>query len=256
MYMKKLSNTLLKAIAVGLVALVWTSCVSDMDSDGTYRLHSMSDNYGNEYVFSYDAQGRVASVVSPDDNRVFNYEGNKLTIMNGDAVEYEMTLNADGFATEVKNAEHTWTITYDKNGYMVEGKKDGVKCTGQSIEDGNILYWERYDSEHDFWRRKEATYLDKINFGNIQTHYAEDLGFSRWAWEAHLFGNTSVNVLESSVWINSGEQKSSYAAVYKYKYNSSGFITSEIKYYGEWNGTDLSGMHQDAETTFTWEIIK
>ena len=114
--MKKLSNTLLKAIAVGLVALVWTSCVSDMDSDGTYRLHSMSDNYGNEYVFSYDAQGRVASVVSPDDKRVFNYEGNKLTIMNGDAVEYEMTLNADGFATGVKNAEHSWTITYDKDG--------------------------------------------------------------------------------------------------------------------------------------------
>ena len=145
---------LLAFAAVAAMTVSLASCNKDKGPDSgkdgdqntvkrEWRITSMSDNWGGGYTFTYDAQGRVASVVSEGDNRVFEYEGNKLTIKNGGAIEYEMTLNADGFATEVKNAEHTWTITYDKNGYMVEGKKDGVKCTGQSVEDGNVLYWER-----------------------------------------------------------------------------------------------------------------
>ena len=60
-----------------------------------------------------------------------------------------MTLNAEGFATKVENADHTWEITYDAKGYMTKGVKDGVQCTSQKIEDGNILYWTRYDKEND-----------------------------------------------------------------------------------------------------------
>ena len=258
---------LLAFAAVAAMTVSLASCNKDKGPDSgkdgdqntvkrEWRITSMSDNWGGGYTFTYDAQGRVASVVSEGDNRVFEYEGNKLTIKNGGAIEYEMTLNADGFATEVKNAEHTWTITYDKNGYMVEGKMDGVKCTGQSVEEGNVLYWERYDSEHDFWRRKEATYFTKINAGCVQTHYSEDLKFSRWAWEARLFGNTSVNVMESCVWVNFGDEKAAKTAVYEYEYDSNGLITKECKYYGVWNETDLTGMDEDTQTTFTWEKIK
>ena len=110
----------------------------------THRIKTMTNDspWSDEptvYTFSYDAQGRVASVVSKSDNRVFTYEGSKLTIKNGDAIEYTMTLNAEGFATNVENADHTWEITYDAKGYMTKGVKDGVQCTSQKIEDGNIL---------------------------------------------------------------------------------------------------------------------
>ena len=223
----------------------------------THRIKTFGDNWAeNPYTFTYDAQGRVASIVSGEDNRVFTYDGSKLTIKNGDAVEYTMTLNSDGFATKVENAEHTWDITYDAKGYMIKGVKDGVQCTSQKIEDGNILYWTRYDSNNDFWRMKDATYLSKENKGCVQTHYAEDLGFSRWAWEARLFGNTSVNVMESCRWKHYGDEYAPKTAVYTYEYDSNGLITRETKYYGVWNETDTTGMEQDTTTQFTWEEIK
>lgn len=222
-----------------------------------YRIKSMADNWGGGYNFEYNADGTVKAVTNEWDNRQFKYEGSTLTITNGESVEYTCTLNKDGFATEVKNAEHTWTITYDAKGYMIEGKKDGVKCTSQSIEDGNILYWTRYDADHDFWRMKDATYYDKkINSGCVQTHYAEDLGFSRWMWEARLFGNTSVNVMESCRWHNFNDEMAAKTAVYVYEYDANGVITKETKYYGVWNETDTQGMDEDTVTSFTWEKIK
>ena len=227
----------------------------------THRIKTMTNDspWSDEptvYTFSYDAQGRVASVVSKSDNRVFTYEGSKLTIKNGDAIEYTMTLNAEGFATKVENAEHTWEITYDAKGYMIKGVKDGVQCTSQKIEDGNILYWTRYDKDNDFWRMKDATYLSKANKGCVQTHYAEDLGFSRWAWEARLFGNTSVNVMESCRWKNFGDEYAPKTAVYTYEYDANGLIIKETKYYGVWNETDTTGMELDDAQIFTWEEIK
>ncbi len=210
----------------------------------------------NDYTYSYNTDGKVASIVSKDDNRVFEYNGNTLTIKDNDAVEYTMTLNADGFATKVTNADHTWDIQYDAKGYLIEAKKDGVKCTSQSIEDGNILYWTRYDKDNDFWRMKDATYLtSKKNIGCIQSHYAEDLGFKRWAWEARLFGNTSVNLMESCVWHNFGDVMAAKTAVYTYEYDNNGLVTKEVKWYGVWNETDTTGMDLDAEATFTWEKI-
>lgn len=210
----------------------------------------------NSYTYSYNADGKVASIVSKDDNRVFEYNGNTLTIKDNDAVEYTMTLNADGFATKVTNADgNVWDIQYDAKGYLVEAKKDGVKCTSQSIEDGNILYWTRYDKENDFWRMKDATYLTTKNTGCIQTHWAEDLGFKRWAWEARLFGNTSVNLMESCVWHNFGDNFAAKTAVYTYEYDNNGLVTTETKWYGVWNETDTTGMDKDDEATFTWEKI-
>lgn len=217
-----------------------------------WRVKTMGD-----YTYNYGADGKVASVVSEGDNRVFTYKDNVLTITDNDVVEYTMTLNADGFATKVENTEHTWEITYDENGYLVSAKKDGVQCTSQSIEDGNILYWTRYDKDHDFWRMKDATYFNgQANLGCIQTHYAEDLGFKRWAWEARLFGNTSVNLLESCIWHNYGDEMASKTAVYEYEKDANGLVTKEVKYYGVWNGTDTSGMDLDNEVVFTWEKIQ
>ncbi|MGM9735214.1 MAG: hypothetical protein ACI3ZS_00385 [Candidatus Cryptobacteroides sp.] len=222
----------------------------------THRVKTMGDTWSEPYTFSYNADGTVASVVSKSDNRVFEYSGSKLTIKNNGEIEYTMTLNSDGFATKVENADHTWNITYDSKGYMIKGEKDGVQCTSQSIEDGLILYWTRYDKDNNFWRMKDATYLSKDNVCAIQTHYAEDLGFSRWAWEARLFGNTSTKLLESCRWHNFGDQMAEKTAVYTYEYDANGLVTKEIKYYGVWNETDTTGMEVDTETTFTWEAIK
>lgn len=222
----------------------------------TVRLKQMDD-----YVYSYDAQGRVASIVTENDNRVFTYEGNKLTIKNNGTIEYTCTLNSDGFATQVKDAEHTIDITYDEHGYLISSKFDGEErsknTTTQSIEDGNIMYWTRYDAENDFLRRKEATYLDnKKNLGCVNTHWAEDLKLKRWMWEARLLGNTSVDVMESCVWCNFGDEYAAKTAVYEYEYDANGVITKETKYYGPWNGNNLDGMDFDDEHTFVWEPIK
>ena len=216
-------------------------------------------------AYTYNAQGKVESYGDDDEIRTFVYEGNKLTIKdkwkdNGawseEIVEYEMTLNDKGFATEVKYGDHVVTITYDKNGFFTEAVKDGAKCTEQTIEDNNVLAWGRYDKDHDFWRQKKATYLDKKNVGQVQTHWAEDLGMKRWMHEARLFGNTSVNVLETCRWWNYGDEAAAKTAVYDYEYDANGCITKETKYYGVWNETDLTGLDFDDEHTFTWEKIK
>ena len=217
-------------------------------------------------TFTYNAEGKVATYGDDKEIRTFIYSGNKLTIKDkwkeegvwqDEIVEYEMTLNDKGFATEVKYGDNNVvTITYDKNGFFTEAKKNGEKITEQTIEENNVMAWGRYDKDHSFWRQKKATYLEKKNVGQVQTHWAEDLGFSRWLHEARLFGNTSVNVLESCRWWNYGDEPAEKTAVYEYEYDSNGCITKETKYYGKWNETDLTGMDFDDEHTFAWEKIK
>lgn len=250
--------------AMAAAVLAFASCEKDNkdnnggDDEGTvkreWRVKTM-----DSYTFSYDAQGRVASVVTTDDNRVFSYDGTKFTITDNGTVEYTGTLNADGFVVTMKTADGAteWANTYDKNGYLTSSKQNGTETTRQSIEDGNILWWGRWDKDNNFWRRKEATYLDKDNLGGVQTHWAEDVkGSKRWMWEARMFGNTSAKVLESCVWVNFGDVKAPKTAVYTYEYDANGLITKETKYYGEWNETDTTGMDFDDEHSFTWEKIK
>ena len=254
-----------------IAAMALAACTPDDPNKGgkddetsiklEYRMKSL-----NGKAFTYNEAGKVASYGDDSEIRTLIYEGNKLTIKDkwknddgswsDEIVEYEMTLNADGFATEVKYGDHNVTITYDKNGFFTEAKDNGTKITGQSIEENDILYWQRYDKDNDFWRMKDATYLAKINVGQVQTHWAEDLGMKRWMHEARLFGNTSVHVLESCVWHNFGDKMASSTAVYDYEFDANGCITKEIKYYGEWNGTDFTGLDEDTVTTFEWEKIK
>lgn len=254
--------------AIAAVALV--ACKKDDKNGGKnedkggikleYRIATLDGK-----AFTYNADGKVASYGNDDEIRTFVYEGNKLTIKDKwkedgnwseEIVEYEMTLNEQGFATEVKYGDHNITITYDKNGFFTEAKDNGTKITEQTIEDNNVLAWGRYDKDHDFWRQKKATYLEKVNVGQVQTHWAEDLGMKRWMHEARLFGNTSVNVLETCRWWNYGDEPAEKTAVYDYEFDANGCITKETKYYGVWNETDLTGLDFDDEHTFTWEKIK
>lgn len=220
-----------------------------------YRITSLD---GNE--FKYDAQGRVIYYGNEEESREFTYNGTKLTITNnykGDkTTEYTATLDAAGRAIEIKTTEHTWANTFDKNGYLVKVVKDGVERTNQTIEDGNIMAWGRWDGDNNFWRQKKATYLDKKNLGGVQTHWDEDADMKRWMWEAGFMGNTSVNVLESCRWWNFGDEPAPKTAVYEYEYDANGCITKETKYYGVWNETDLTGLDFDDEHTFTFEKIK
>ncbi len=254
--------------AVAALALV--SCTKDNndktggdDNDAIkleYRIATLDGK-----AFTYNADGKVASYGNDDEIRTFVYDGNKLTIKDkwkedgawsDEIVEYEMTLNADGFATEVKYGDHDVTITYDKNGFFTLATDNGTKIEEQTIEDNNVLSWGRLDKDNNYWRQKKATYLSKVNVGQVQTNWAEDLGMKRWMHEARLFGNTSVNVLETSRWWNFGDIAAEKTAVYDYEYDANGCITKETKYYGVWNETDLSGLDFDDEHTFTWEKIK
>lgn len=253
-----------------IAALTLVSCDKDPKNNGgkedeggiklEYRIKTLDGK-----AFTYNADGKVASYGDDKEVRTFVYEGNKLTIKdkwvdNGawsdEIVEYEMVLNDKGFATEVKYGDgNVITITYDKDGFFTEAVKNGTKVTEQTIEDLNVLSWGRYDKDHDFWRQKKATYLGKVNVGQVQTHWAEDLGMKRWMHEARLFGNTSVNVLETCRWWNYGDEPAAKTAVYDYEYDANGCITKETKYYGVWNETDLTGLDFDDEHTFTWEKI-
>lgn len=249
--------------AMAAVTMTFASCEKEngkdnKDNEGTFkrewRIKTLDD-----YAYSYDAQGRVASIVKEGDNRVFSYSGSNFTIKNNDAVEYTGTMNADGFVLTMENADGSdkWVNTYDAKGYLTSSKRNGQETTRQTIEDGNILWWGRWDGDNSFWRRKEATYYEKVNLGCVQTHWAEDVkGSSRWMWEARMFGNTSVNVLESCRWINFGDTPAASTAAYIYEYDANGLITKETKYYGVWNETDTTGMDFDDEHSFTWEKIK
>lgn len=257
--------------AMAAMVLPLASCKKDNNNNGgeeetgiklEYRIKTLDGK-----AFTYNAQGKVESYGNDAEIRTFIYDGNKLTIKdkwkddNGawseEIVEYEMTLNADGFATEVKYGDNNVvTITYDKNGFFTEAKKNGEKITEQTIEDNNVLAWGRLDKDHNYWRQKKATYLSRKNVGQVQTHWAEDLGMKRWMHEARLFGNTSVDVLETCRWWNYGDEPAAKTAVYDYQYDANGCITKETKYYGEWNETDFSGLDLDDEHTFTWEKIK
>jgi len=249
--------------AMAAMAMSFASCEKDPDKkggddEGTFKREWRITKLDG-YTYSYDAQGRVASIVSEGDNRVFSYEGSNFTIKNGDAVEYSGTLNAAGFVVTMQNgdASDKWENTYDANGYLTSSKRNGTETTRQAVEDGNILWWGRWDADNNFWRRKEATYYEKVNLGCVQTHWAEDVkGSKRWMWEARMFGNTSVNVLESCVWVNFGDEKAAKTAAYVYEYDANGLITKETKYYGVWNETDTTGMDFDDEHTFEWEKIK
>lgn len=247
--------------AAAAMTLSVASCKKDDDKKGGDEENTIKREYRiktlDDYTFNYNADGTVASVVSEWDNREFSYKGTAFTITNNGKVEYEGTLNEDGFVVTMKDAEHEWANTYDKNGFLVESKRDGEVTTKQVIEDNNISWWGRWDGDNNFWRRKEATYLDKDNVGQVQTHWAEDVkGSKRWMWEARMFGNTSVKVLESCRWWNFGDEPAPKTAVYDYEYDANGCITKETKYYGVWNETDFSGLEFDDEHSFTWEKIK
>lgn len=246
--------------------LVLASCEKDPSKgnggDDTfkkeYRVTTMDGK-----PFQYDAQGRCVYYGDETEYRELVYSGTKLTIYNvyegNKTTEYECEVNAQNFITKATYGDgNVLEFTYDKNGYMTECKKNGAVENGtkQLIEDGNIMYWTRYDSENSFFRMKKAGYLSKANLGGTQTHWAEDANMKRWTWEAGLLGKTSVKVLEWCRWFNFGDEPAPKTAVYTYEYDANGCIAKETKWYGVWNETDTTGLDFDDEHTFTYEKIK
>ena len=208
----------------------------------------------DNYTFAYNADGTVASITSSVRTISFAYNGKSLEISNGDAVEYKISLNKDGFATKIERSGHTWAIDYNKAGYITKVTLDGVQATSQNVSSNNIQYWTDYDLTNDFWRKNEATYLPKANVGFVQTNWISTIGLERWLFEARLLGNTSSNLLESSRWTNA-DGKDEKTSVYQYETDANGCATIEIKYYGEWNEFDLDGLTRIESHTFTWEAI-
>ncbi|MBR6457357.1 MAG: DUF4595 domain-containing protein [Bacteroidales bacterium] len=237
------------------ILLLAAACQPDDIDYGTgavkreYRIKTF-DNY----TFAYNDDGTVARITTTGRTISFEYSGKSLSISNGDAVEYKINLNKDGFATKIERSGHTWTIDYNKAGYMTKVSLDGVQATSQSVSSNNIQYWTDYDLSNDFWRKNEASYLPKANVGLVQTDWVSTIGLERWLFEARLLGNTSANVLESSRWTNAGG-KDKNTSVYDYEYDANGCIVMEIKYYGEWNDFDLDGLSRLESHTFTWEAI-
>ena len=237
------------------IAMLFAACQpDDIEGEGQAIKREFRLKTFDNYSFAYNADGTVASITAPGFNKTFSYSGKNLTIFrDGDLEEYKITLNKDGFATKIEFSGHTWTIDYSK-GFMTKASLDGVQCTSQKISSNRIQYWTAYDRDNDFWRMNEATYLPKVNVGQVQTDWAEAIGLDRWLFEARLLGNTSVNVLESARWTNAaGKDKNT--SVYDYEYDVNGCITQEIKYYGEWNELDIEGLRRLESHTFSWEAI-
>ena len=240
---------------IPVVLVMMAACQpDDMDfGAGEIKCEYRIKTFDN-YTFAYNADGTVASITGAGFNKQFAYSGKTLTISDGDAQEYRITLGKDGFATRIEKSGHNWTFEYSKAGFMTKASLDGVQCSGQSISSNNIQYWTAYDRDNDFWRKNESTYLAKVNVGQVQTSWAEAVGLERWIFEARLLGNTSVNLLESSRWTNAGG-KDENTSVYQYETDANGCATMEIKYYGEWNEFDLDGLRRIESHTFTWEAI-
>ena len=244
----------LLSIIICTAALLFAACQpDDIEGNETFKREYRVKTFDN-YTFDYNSDGTVASISSPSGKRVFEYSGKSLNITNGDATEYQITLNKDGFATKIVRSGHTWTVDYNKAGYMTKVSLDGVQNTSQNISSGDITYWTAYDRDNDFWRRNEASYLPKVNVGQVQTLWAEASGLDRWMFEARLLGNTSTSVVESSRWTEfAGKDKNT--SVYDYEYDANGCIVLEIEYLGEWNEWDLSELKRIESHSFTWEAI-
>ena len=236
------------------ILLLAAACQPDDIDFGTgavereYRIKTF-DNY----TFAYNADGTVSAITTNGRTINFAYSGKSLSISNGDAVEYKITLNNSGFATRIERSGHTWNIDYNK-GYISKVTLDGVQVTSQTVSSNNIQYWTDYDRDNDFWKKNETSYLPKANVGQVQSAWISALGLERWLFEARLLGNTSARLLESSRWTNA-DGKDAKTSVYQYETDANGCATMEIKYYGVWNEFDLDGLTRIESHTFTWEAI-
>lgn len=240
-------------IILASIALLATACEPDDFDLGPatkpdYRVKSFDG-----YSFAYNENGTIASVTLLGVRQDFTWNDKTLLIGKGDAAEYTLTLNKQGYATKIETSQHTWTMDYDKSGFLTKGSLDGVQVTGQTISSSNITCWTSYDRLKLDWRKNEATYLPKVNVGWIKTHWAEALGLERWMFEAGLLGRASANLVESSCWRDTEGALDTNTSVYDYEYDVNGCVTKELRYYGKWNEFDVEGLSLKESHTFTWE---
>lgn len=250
--------------AAALAAFSFTACQEkngpeNGKEDESFKKIARITKMG-DYVFSYNDNGTVASVVEtwgdgPDDCYALNfvYNGTSLKINDSEATVYEVTLNDKGLATAVKNCADnvTYTYEYDNAGFCVKCKKDGADQCQQSINDNCVDYWTRMkkkdDGTFDHWRHKEHSYnTAQPNLGGVHTEWAEDFGQKRWFYETGLLGRASEYVCATAQWDDAEK-----LAKYEYEYDANGLITKETKYYGKDGAMDF-----DDEKTFEWELLK
>lgn len=256
--MKKIFSISLVLFAV---AAMFVSCDKDNNEDDeqafkqTARMKTLVAVYGDDnetWAYTYDAQGRVATVAASWNGEVysnftFTYEGNKCTVKDGDKAAFDIDLNADGLAVKIKDYDKNKTVdlTY-VDGFIATAKVDGEDATQQSVTNECVDYWTR-KGDGDTWRHKEHTYTDKENVGAVHTEWAEDAGLKRWLYESGIVGRASRYCCATAQWADR-----TALAEYAYEYDAAtGAITKETKSYGE-----PGALEFDCEFTFTWEAIK
>lgn len=253
--MKKIFNFVMIA-AIAASTLSFVSCNKDNKSGNkeeektpTYRMASFSnvgDDWEDKWVFTYNEDGTMkeANRGDADHHWLFTYSGNKVNVKleNGTPV-YEMTLDANGNATSIKDfgEDCTYNYQYDNAGFMVKAFEGEEAITEVNIQNDCITSWTRVGEEG--WRYKDHTYdTAKKNFGGIHTSYSEDAGMPRWIHEAGFLGKAPAYVCLTAQW-RDRDQK----AEYTYEYDNNGCVVLETKYYD-------SAL--DCAFGFTYEEVK
>ncbi|MBR6305549.1 MAG: hypothetical protein IKR38_02060 [Bacteroidales bacterium] len=244
-----------------------------------YRIKTMANNWEDTWTFSYDAEGKVIDVTrgEPGKHWIFNYKSAtalEINLEKDNKLLYEITLNKDGFASEIKDysgsSVKTYEYDYNKDGFMVKCLVDGKEKTLQTITDGNVEHWDRIGLTKEdgtiLWREKRHEYYTELNKGGIHTEWAEDAQMDRWFWETGLLGRASVNVCKTAWWWGIKDEENMVIKdemAEKLAYNpleldANGCVAKECKYYdkAEKYKTDPTSMDLEGYNTFTYEKIQ
>jgi hypothetical protein len=162
------------------------------------------------YEFTYDEQGRVATMVNIYDDEepvtsTFNYSvANQLTITKstGGSTIYDLD-NEGRIIKEYWNEEKTeWeAYEYNADGFMVElterwGGDDYLKYTAEASST-NVTEHTRYDDEGEPNRTKVFNYSTLGSAVNVNAIHQTDIKESNWQWVGGFLGKASKGLVDN-----------------------------------------------------------
>ena len=218
--------------AIAMIAVVCLSVCGKEEIKIQKRLTMCGDEW-DKYVFTYNADGKIAMVNRNEGERTwtFTWNGNNATakyVKDGEEKgDWTFNFGSNGYLTTQANEwGDTWGFTYDSEGHLTKitrTDRNEVKanCTWQ---DGNLIKWSRFSSGEEQW--KVQTFLAEENVAGIFPDATDKADVPRWMFEVGMCGKPSKYLLDQATWDGSGA-----IAVQTYVKDADGFVTKVNKVY-------------------------
>lgn len=157
-----------KIIYFGCIGALFSAITSscDKDEEDTNNNSSttqkrvvnciLSDDNGYYYeeTYEYDNTGRLVKIKYEDEDPLnFKYENDKITLFEGDNIFSTITLNSQGFISNLTDAgndsNYNCNFWYDKQGYLTKSNK-GKETITYEWENGNLKKVTEIEGEGEF----------------------------------------------------------------------------------------------------------